>query len=247
MNVLADFLNLLVFKIWQSKQYTFYSIYMNCIVTAYYPVRTGKHSQNDYKEWYTNFFTCVTAPIICFCAKEMEDEFRSIMKENVTLVIRDFHSFQMMSKDQMAKWYEWYKSDPEILIHSPELYAVWAAKQEFVLEAMKLVKYSIYIWCDIGCFRFRRPGGFQNTSNYILPGKITCLDIANTIGGTVLAGDIDAWTNFSKKYLDELAQNIHGKDQDIYKRILNSENANIIQPNQIYGDPWFYLTYIFSY
>jgi hypothetical protein len=177
----------------------------------------------------------------------MEDEFRSIMKENVTLVIRDFYSFQMMSNNQMAKWHEWHKTDPEFRIHSPELYAVWAAKQEFVLEAMKLVTYPIYIWCDIGCFRFRRPGGFQNTYKYILPGKITCLDIANIIGAGVLAGDIDAWTNFSKIYLDELAKNIHGKEQDIYKRILNSENSNIIQPNDRYGDPWFYLTYIFSY
>jgi hypothetical protein len=114
-----------------------------------------------------------------------------------------------------------------------------------VLEAMKCVQHSIYVWCDIGCFRFPRPGGFQNTGRYILPGKITCLFIGNIIGGGVLAGDRDAWERFSKLYLDELERNIRGKDQDIYVRIMNSETANIILPNGTYGDEWFYLTYIF--
>ena len=107
-----------------------------CVVTAYYPVKTNKHSTNDYKQWYTNFFNSVSAPVICFCPPELEQEFRSLAKGNVTLVVRDFYSFQMMSEEQMKKWNNWYLVDPEKEKHSPELYAIWATKQEFVLEAM---------------------------------------------------------------------------------------------------------------
>ena len=218
-----------------------------CVVTAYYPLTKAKRSHSSYKEWYTIFFNCVTAPVICFCPQEMEDEFRSLSKGIVTFVIRDFYSFQMMSADQMRKWYEWYPKDPEAHIHSPELYAIWAAKQEFVREAIHLSPdYSTYVWCDIGCFRNLRPGNFSFTHNYVEPGKITCLDMGCTIGGGVLAGDKDAWQIFSKNYLDSLAADIHGKDQDIFCRILRADTAVIIKPNNSYGDPWFYLTYIFS-
>jgi hypothetical protein len=83
--------------------------------------------------------------------------------------------------------------------------------------------------------------------------KCTCLNVSNlpgvpnkTIGGGVLAGDKDAWNNFTKLYLEELERDIDGKDQIIYQRILNDSNAVIIEPSYCYGDPWFYLTYIFS-
>ena len=216
------------------------------VVTAYYPIPTGKHSRDDYKTWYTNFFICVTCPVICFCSSEMEEEFKSIASSNVSIIVRDFYSFNMMSKINMNRWKEWHQIDPEIHLHSPQLYAIWAAKQEFVIEAMKISDYSIYTWCDIGCFRVMRNGSFKYTHKYIQPNKITCLDIFNMIGGGVLAGDRNAWQIFSKNYLEELNNNINGKDQIIYRRILNSSNAFIIKPNNIYGDPWFFLTYIFS-
>ena len=219
---------------------------MNCVVTAYYPIRTGKHTTTDYKEWYTNFFNCVTAPVVCFCPQEMEAEFKTLAKENVKLIVRDFYSFEMMSPSQMKEWSAWHEVDPEKSIHSPELYAIWAAKQEFVREAIKLVDYPIYTWCDIGCFRWPRPGSFENTFKFIVPNKLTCLYICDMIGGGVLAGDKNAWEMFSKNYINELNTNIHGKDQIIYKRILNDTNAVIIHPNTMYGDPWFFLTYIFS-
>jgi hypothetical protein len=220
---------------------------MTCVVTAYYPLTKSKHSTNDYRSWYTNFFQAVTAPTICFCPKEMEAEFLSLAGHNVTLVVREFDSFKMMSAEQMEKWRVWHPMDPERHIHSPELYAIWAAKQEFVLEAMNMMDCETYVWCDIGCFRTpNRPGSFQSTAKYIVPGKITCLGIVNTIGGGVLAGDKNAWLIFSAQYLNELNQRLHGKDQDIYKRILTEQTANIIYPHNLFGDPWFFLTYIFS-
>lgn len=220
---------------------------MTCIVTAYYPLLKSKHGTGNYRIWYTNFFRAVTAPVICFCPSEMEAEFRSLAGSNVRLVIREFSSFPMMSAEQMEMWRKWHSTDPEHHIHSPELYAVWATKPDFVLEAMRLYDADIYVWCDIGCFREPgRPGSFQYTPKYITPGKMTCLGIANIIGGTVLAGDKNAWRIFASQYSTELAANLHGKDQDIFKRFLTDETANIIYPHDRFGDPWFFLPYIFS-
>jgi len=70
--------------------------------------------------------------------------------------------------------------------------------------------------------------------------------VYNTIGGGVLAGDKNAWNIFYKNFTNELNANINGKDQVIYKRILNTNNAVFIEPKDNYGDIWFYLTYIFS-
>jgi hypothetical protein len=75
---------------------------------------------------------------------------------------------------------------------------------------------------------------------------MTCLDIANIIGGTVLAGDKNAWHIFATQYSTELARSLHGKDQDIFKRFLTPETATIIYPHDRFGDPWFFLPYIFS-
>ena len=221
------------------------------LVTAYYPIRTGKHTRAEYDQWISNFFTCVTCPVVLFC----DADFSQVLRTNVMYVVRPFDSFKLMQEPWKSRWEKWHEIDPEKDIHSPELYAIWAAKQEFVQEAMKIQEAEYYIWCDIGCFRNIRDGSFKNTLKYISPGKITCLDIShlpegirgNGIGGGVLAGDKNAWNMFTEKYLSELEKDIHGKDQIIYARFLNNSNAIIINPTYQYGDPWFFLTYIFSF
>ena len=216
------------------------------IVTAYYRIKS-KHSDESYTEWYRNFFQSVTANVVCFCPLELVKEFKSIARPNHQIIGRDFYSWEMMSEKRMEVWRDLNKNDPEVLLgynHTPELYAIWATKQEFVREAMKLVYSDIYVWCDIGCFRDIRDGSFKLTKNFIRPSKITCLYLRaySTIGGGVLAGDRNAWNNFSKDYIESLDSNPHYKDQVIFKRILNTENANIIHHEW----DWFYLTSLFS-
>jgi hypothetical protein len=223
------------------------------VITAYYPVKTGKHSTNDYDTWIQLFFDCVTCPVIFFCDSQMKLKLEDNAGKNIRFIERDFYSFKLMQEPWKSRWEEFHKIDDEKHIHSPELYAIWGAKQEFVKEAIQLQESKSYIWCDVGCFRFKRPCSFKNTLKYIHPGKITCLDPSlmysklPLIGGGVLAGDKKAWEIFSTNYLQELERNIHGKDQIIYARILNNSNSVIIQPTYQYGDPWFFLTYIFSY
>lgn len=226
----------------------------NLVITAYYPVKTGKHSTNDYDIWIQNFFECVICPVIFFCDSQMKLKLEDKAGKNIRFIERDFYSFKLMQEPWKSRWEEFHKIDNEKHLHSPELYAIWGAKQEFVQEAIQLQESKSYIWCDVGCFRFKRPGSFKNTLNFIQPEKITCLNVSNlpgitenVIGGGVLAGDKNAWSLFRKNYLEELEKNINGKDQIIYARILNNSNANIINPTYQYGDAWFFLTYIFSY
>lgn len=224
----------------------------NLVITAYYPVKTGKHPKSKYNIWIKNFFECVTCPVILFCDSKTKQKLPTY-PSNITIIERDFYSFKLMQEPWKSKWEEFYKIDHEKNIHSSELYAIWGSKQEFVIEAIKLQEAKCYIWCDIGCFRFKRPGSFKKGIQLILPGKITCLDVSTLsdvkfplIGGGVLLGDSNAWYIFSKNYLEELEKNIHGKDQIIYRRILNDSNAVFIQPNNEYGDPWFFLCYALS-
>jgi len=216
------------------------------VVTAYYPLQKNKHGEAKYLEWIKLFFKNVSCPVICFCPQERFYILSQMAGSNVQLIIRDFNSYKMMSDEQMKIWNTFYEKDPEKDIHSPELYAVWGAKQEIVNEAIKIRKADIYIWCDIGAFRTERYGSFKNTYKYVFSEKITCLEIQNTIGGGILAGDKAAWNNFSELYLKELELRPDGKDQNIYRKILNVTNSNIIKAPESHNDPWFYLLDIFS-
>jgi hypothetical protein len=217
------------------------------IVTAYYLTSKCKHSVEEYMYWANLFFTCVKVPIVCFCSIDMVEKLSHFASDNVTFIVKSLNEWDMFSETQMKIWDDFYKIDPEQSYHSPQLYGIWAAKQEFVRYAISKFSFNNYVWCDIGCFRNHRDGSFKYTNKYILPNKITCLSLYDVIGGGVLAGDKNAWNMFSNLYLEELARNPHGKDQIIYKRILNDSNSNIIKANDSYGDPWFYLTYLFSF
>lgn len=216
------------------------------VVTAYYPVGTRKHSREEYQVWYRNFFKCVTADVVCFCPPEFESEFKSLARTNHRIIVREFNSFDMMSPSMMNVWNTFHLIDPERHIHSPELYAVWAAKQEFVRNAMKITSSDIYVWCDIGCFRSIRHGDFSKTSDYVMPSKITYLFVENYFGAGVLAGDKNAWDIFTTNYIRSLTESPHGKEQTVYARILNSDNSVRIIANGQFGDPWFHLTSLFS-
>lgn len=232
------------------KEYTNFRFHDNrktTIVTAYYPLKKSKFNHEIYMNWISNFFECVTADVICFCPSKLEEQFKKLAKPNHQIIVREFDSWDMMSESQMKIWEEFHKTDHETK-HCPDLYAIWAAKQEFVRESINLTKSDIYVWCDIGCFREKRNANFENTKNFINEDKLTCLrlDGYHTFGGGVLTATKNGWNEFSKNYLEELKRNPHGKDQIIYNRILNNNNATIIRPTKNFEyDEWFYLTYLF--
>ena len=219
------------FRFYQNTKFT--------VVTAYYPTKTKKHSKDEYMIWILNFFNSIDCDVICFCPVEYEKIFKKIAKPNHEIIVREFDSWDMMSPSQMKKWDEFYKIDPEEN-HSPDLYAVWAAKQEFVREAMNIRNDDIFIWCDSGYFRTEGNIYFNRILDFINGDKITYLKVDNKyIGGGILLGTKTAWIEFSKKYLEELEKNLCGKEQDVYARILNENTATEIKaPRSL--DQWFY-------
>jgi len=166
----------------------------------------------------------------------------------------------------MDKWETQLQKDREADIHSPELYIIWALKQEFVKKAIQRNPYDSthFVWCDIGCFRspenIEKPLRFAEAAPALtLPNKITILNIEDRhIGGGVLAGDIPAWSHFTTTYLDTLKHfetigRFYGKDQDVYTYMINTNpNAFHIVKAILWGakkydagkvdTQWFYLT-----
>jgi hypothetical protein len=199
------------------------------------------------------FLACVTCPVVFFCDEVFYAKWASIARASVYFVVRAFESYEMTSPSMMEVWKSFHQIDPERSLHSPELYAVWAAKQEFVnLAATICPEFSTYVWCDAGAFRRPRKGSFKHVAKHVSPEKITCLYVPefDTIGGGILAGDKVAWLLFREEYLRQLRIKPHGKDQMVYKRFLNAATAKVIEPFPVKVDdrydPWFHLLDLFS-
>jgi hypothetical protein len=110
--------------------------------------------------------------------------------------------------------------------HTPELYALWYEKKEFVLRAIELNPFQSkeFVWCDAGIGR--QPLWIPSLSSFplrkMIPlGKMLLLQIdpfkeedfvvdeygipgnfgtRATFGGGILASDIDGWNQWSKAY-----------------------------------------------
>lgn len=237
------------------------------VVTAFYKFGKSKHTYGEYLSWIQNFFVSTTSPIVCFCEdSKVISRFKSLHTQ-VTFVEQPLvGSFDLTTPEWMDKWETQLQKDPEVGIHSPELYIVWALKQEFVQKAIQRNLYSSthFVWCDIGCFRspenLERPLHFaEATPSVTIPDKITILNIRDKyFGGGVLAGDIAAWSLFTERYLQALNDFeekglFYGKDQDVYVHMWkkNPEMFDVVKA-EVWGKKkynsgkidtqWFYLT-----
>lgn len=207
------------------------------VVTAFYKFEKSKHSFGEYIVWIDNFFRSVTSPVVCFC--ENSHILKSLQAPHSVVTYIEtpmIDSFDLTTPEWMEKWTKQSEIDPEANIHSPELYIVWALKQEFVQKAIQRNLYSSthFVWCDIGCFRspenLERPLQFAETTPRVtVPDKITILSILDQyIGGTILAGNIRAWSLFTRRYIQSVAhfeENglFYGKDQDVYTYMIKTD------------------------
>ena len=240
------------------------------VVTAFYRFEKSKHAYGEYLDWIRNFFKFTTSPVICFC--ENAGVLRRFqIHPRVTFVELPFiGSYTLTSPEWVERWSKQSEIDPEKDIHCPELYMIWALKQEFVARAIEANHYGSthYVWCDIGCFRSPQnfPEGCQfaeKTPEIVRPGKTSVLSIDNAthFGGGVLAGDIDSWKTFSKNFMDTLeifhaSGKFYGKDQDVYRHMIETNRPNFtIEQARLWGDHnlagntscvWFYMTHLLS-
>ena len=202
---------------------------MATVVTAYYPLKKSKHSLTEYQHWIQNFckFNC---NLVVFTDAATAAQIKGWRGPNPThFEIRAFDSFKMSSPSQMEFWNRQYEKDPEKAIHSPELYAIWAMKQECVRIVTDTNPFSSrwFVWCDIGIQRHAFLDAFYSRfpmkcEELCAPGRISALEVypinpslvelwssrrplqspphKDAIGGGCLAGDKAAWNSFGLAY-----------------------------------------------
>jgi hypothetical protein len=240
------------------------------VVTAFYRFEKSKHTYGEYLDWIRNFFSFTTSPVVCYC--ENAAVLRAFqVHPNVTFVELPFiGSYTLTSPEWVERWSKQHEIDPEKDIHCPELYMIWALKQEFVARAIEANHYGSthYVWCDIGCFRSPQnfPDGCrfaERTPEIVQPGKtlILSIDDGRHYGGGVLAGDIDSWNTFTRNFMETLeifhkSGRFYGKDQDLYRYMIESCPLNFtIVEAKLWGDNntagktscvWFYMTRLLS-
>ncbi len=123
------------------------------LVTAYYEVKS-KHNHALYHQWGKTLLS-LRCPIVIFVEPrhvEMIREWRG--DRPISIVQLPFEDLEMW-KQYKNQWKKQHEIDPERVIHSPELYAVWAMKTTFVEKAIHENPFhtDYFFWCDFGAFR----------------------------------------------------------------------------------------------
>ena len=127
------------------------------LVSSFYPLSKSKHSMSQYTAWLTLFLARISTDIYFYTTPELESTIRKIRGQLPITIDTTFSSpFEIPplqgKEDQYKKMHEW---DRERNIHSPDLYAVWAAKPYFLAQATRNTenKYDYAFWVDAGSFR----------------------------------------------------------------------------------------------
>jgi hypothetical protein len=137
------------------------------VVTAYYPIEKAKHSKEHYTAWIQNFCR-IPCPMVIFTTEVYLLELYQLRKtflDRTRVIVRPFDTFAMTCPSMMAFWQKQVPLDPEKHLHCPELYAIWAMKQECVRTIVSQNPYQskYFIWCDIGIHRYSVLDSFYQT------------------------------------------------------------------------------------
>jgi hypothetical protein len=207
------------------------------VVTAFYPLKKSKHDLGKYRAWIQNFCQ-IPCTMVIFTTETYALEiyqWRKEFLEKTKVIVRDFDTFAMTCPSMMAFWEKQHENDPEKHIHNPDLYAVWALKQEWVRIAVNANTFQSkwFIWCDMGIQRYSKMQPFYMTfpdevSRLCPEGRLSFLEVDKipesfvrdweeekpmmtpvpnvTLGGGCMVGDAQAWTEFGEVYKDMLKE-----------------------------------------
>ncbi|EJC99896.1 uncharacterized protein FOMMEDRAFT_22912 [Fomitiporia mediterranea MF3/22] len=109
------------------------------LVSAFFPLSKSKHSMAQYSDWLSRFLGRITTPVYFYAPPDLEPTIRAI-RGSLPIVIdtRYETAFDIPPlqgrKETYEKMHSW---DREKDHHSPELYAVWAAKPFLLAEALR--------------------------------------------------------------------------------------------------------------
>jgi hypothetical protein len=231
------------------------------VVSAYYPI-PSKFKPDKYLEWIMAFWPKISCPLIFFTDPAIAPKFEELLRgRGPTAVIGlPFHELSAFQKLSPMAWAEAHLIDHERDKHSPELYAIWYEKKEFVARAIEMNPFGSdhFVWCDAGICRFPEwipqlqafPRREAIPTGAVLALRISpfdqpmCADgirgdftLGSSVGGGILAADKTGWKLWSKAY-DEmllrfcLAGRFIGKDQNIMGSMIleRPELALIVDP-----------------
>jgi len=201
------------------------------VVSAFYPLEKAKHGVDRYHSWLRNFceIPCLLVLYTDAASADIIRNARKGLESKTVIIVRPFNSFRMSSPDMMNLWKHHHMIDPENAIHSPELYAVWAMKQECVRDTIQQNPFNsaYFVWCDVGIQRHPHLQAFYQSfpskcHDICKPNSITFLEVGDipqsyvdrwqqnlpmqfpspdvTLGGGCIAGDIAAWEEFGSAY-----------------------------------------------
>lgn len=207
------------------------------IVSAFYPLKVSKYDIGKYRAWIKNFCKFQGA-IVIFTTEVFALElyqWRKSLLHLTQIIVRPFDSFAMTCPSMLAFWQKQHPMDPDKNIHSYELYAMWALKQELVRISINSNKFQSkwFIWCDIGIQRYSSLQSFYShfpseVERICQPGRMAFLELDRipesfvnnwieskpmeypippiTLGAGCIVGDIDAWKEFGEAYKDMLKE-----------------------------------------
>lgn len=184
------------------------------IVTAYFKI-PSKASHEFYMTHAARLLRTVRATIVFCTTPDLREDFQRIrgtlpIHFIIYDSVRDIEAFNKFD----PKFWEGQKLMDHNPSRSPELYAIWYNKKEFVKRAMEVAG-GPYIWCDVGCARTDAwlpwLGTFGNNTK--VPSGRLMLQLLNPlphsgyiregfvgVAGAIIAGDKDAWIQASAHY-----------------------------------------------
>jgi hypothetical protein len=255
---------------------------MTTVVSAYY-IFPSKFPSQRYFEWIANFLENIPCHLIFFTSEDLIPLLKGMRAKCtkatgktsfVPLPLENWTAFQRYGR---SFWEEQKTLDYEATIHSPELYAIWYEKKEFVRRAIELNPFghSKFVWCDAGAFRYPvwlpYLQGFAQP-DWIPQDKMLLLQVVpftdaekqetgnrdfsrvDRIGGGIQAGTIATWKRWSEIYDEQLQiyqdqGRFVGKDQTLLAEIVlrHPDFVHLVPSTDSIGDPWFTLLFFLSY
>ena len=246
------------------------------VVSGYFPI-PSKFSPEQYLFWVKSFLENIPCHLVFFTDPRLVDllqGWRGKYNDRTVFVPFDFpdnsEAFKKYGhpfwEKQLELDQEYDYNDKTRKIHSPELYAIWYEKKEFVLKAIAMNPFGHekYLWADAGGFRiqewfpqlqtFAQARNIHDNRFFLLniepfqEGEAVLIDRKEPrVGGGYLAAHKDTWPIFSKKY-DDMMQEYStagifaGKDQNLMASMYLREPDffDLVPTDNSSKDPWFW-------
>lgn len=205
------------------------------IISAFYPLKSSRHSIGNYRAWIQNFCK-IPSSMVIFTTEEYALEiyqWRRELLDKTHVIVKAFNTFAMTCASMMRFWEKQIMLDPKK--ESSELYAMWALKQEMVRIVANQNRFQSkwFVWCDIGIQRYSKLHEFYisfplDVTRLCVPGRMSFLEVDKipqkilddwdeskpadypfpdiAIGSGCIVGDAEAWNEFGEVYKEMLKE-----------------------------------------